>query len=77
MGGGFTIAEARCRCDRPARMLPGLASLGTHPWPLPFREGNYAKRSGGFASRVSGISRLSLCAKLLRQTSLLPNGPGA
>ena len=31
--------------------------------------------AGGRSSRASGISRLSFCAKDLRQTSLLPNGP--
>ena len=30
---------------------------------------------GGRSSRASGISRRSFCAKLRRQTSLVPNGP--
>jgi APA family basic amino acid/polyamine antiporter len=35
-----------------------------------------SQRSGGDSSRVSGMRRRSFRAKLLRQTSLLPSGPG-
>mgnify|MGYP003287731472 CR=1 FL=1 len=31
--------------------------------------------AGGWASRASGISRRSFCAKLRRHTSLVPSGP--
>ena len=47
---------------------PGLCGDAAH---RPLQPGG-----GGESSRVSGMSRLSFLAKLRRQTSLLPSGPG-